>query len=86
MNPVPVMKLVEIIRGLATSDETTEYVTDLSLRLGQMGLEDRMQGDFHVEGGAHQGDDPHRGNGMTAQIEEVVADPRLFHAQCLLPD
>ena len=29
MNPVPVMKLVEIIRGLATSDETTEYVTDL---------------------------------------------------------
>ena len=35
MNPVPVMKLVEIIRGLATSDATTEYVTDLSLRLGK---------------------------------------------------
>ena len=39
MNPVPVMKLVEIIRGLATSDETTEYVTDLSLRLGKMPVE-----------------------------------------------
>jgi 3-hydroxybutyryl-CoA dehydrogenase len=39
MNPVPVMKLVEIIRGLATSDETTEYVTDLSLRLGKTPVE-----------------------------------------------
>src|SRR6478672_5339761 len=35
MNPVPVMKLVEIIRGLATSDATTEYVTDLSRQLGK---------------------------------------------------
>ena len=26
MNPVPVMQLVEIIRGLATSDETTQRV------------------------------------------------------------
>jgi 3-hydroxybutyryl-CoA dehydrogenase len=39
MNPVPVMKLVEIIRGLATSDETTEYVTELSLRLGKTPVE-----------------------------------------------
>jgi 3-hydroxybutyryl-CoA dehydrogenase len=39
MNPVPVMKLVEIIRGLATSDETTEYVTDLSLQLGKTPIE-----------------------------------------------
>ena len=39
MNPVPVMKLVEIIRGLATSDETTEYVSDLSLRLGKTPVE-----------------------------------------------
>jgi len=39
MNPVPVMKLVEIIRGLATSNETTEYVTDLSLRLGKTPIE-----------------------------------------------
>jgi 3-hydroxybutyryl-CoA dehydrogenase len=39
MNPVPVMKLVEIIRGLATSDETTEYVTVLSLRLGKTPVE-----------------------------------------------
>ena len=35
MNPVPVMKLVEIIRGLATSDETTQAVVALSERLGK---------------------------------------------------
>ena len=29
MNPVPVMKLVEVIRGLATSDETCSAVVDL---------------------------------------------------------
>jgi len=35
MNPVPVMKLVEIIRGLATSDETTQTIVALSERLGK---------------------------------------------------
>ena len=39
MNPVPVMKLVEIIRGLATSDETTQKVTDLSKKLGKTPVE-----------------------------------------------
>jgi 3-hydroxybutyryl-CoA dehydrogenase len=39
MNPVPVMKLVEIIRGLATSDETTRRVTDLSKALGKTPVE-----------------------------------------------
>jgi 3-hydroxybutyryl-CoA dehydrogenase len=39
MNPVPMMKLVEIIRGLATSDATTQYVTDLSLKLGKTPVE-----------------------------------------------
>ena len=39
MNPVPMMKLVEIIRGLATSDATTEYVTDLSFKLGKTPVE-----------------------------------------------
>jgi 3-hydroxybutyryl-CoA dehydrogenase len=39
MNPVPVMKLVEIIRGLATSDETTKYVTDIALRLEKTPVE-----------------------------------------------
>jgi 3-hydroxybutyryl-CoA dehydrogenase len=33
MNPVPVMKLVEIIRGLDTSDETVARVRDLTLKL-----------------------------------------------------
>lgn len=33
MNPVPVMKLVEIIRGIATSDETYKTVEDLTLAL-----------------------------------------------------
>lgn len=35
MNPVPVMKLVEIIRGLATSDETTRVTVDTSEKLGK---------------------------------------------------
>jgi 3-hydroxybutyryl-CoA dehydrogenase len=39
MNPVPVMKLVEIIRGLATSDETTKKVIDLSTQLGKTPVE-----------------------------------------------
>lgn len=39
MNPVPVMKLVEIIRGLATSDETTQKVVDLSNALGKTPVE-----------------------------------------------
>jgi 3-hydroxybutyryl-CoA dehydrogenase len=39
MNPVPVMKLVEIIRGLATSDETTSRVVELSKQLGKTPVE-----------------------------------------------
>ena len=35
MNPVPVMKLVEIIKGLATSDETFKTTWDLSLKFGK---------------------------------------------------
>ncbi|WP_404455791.1 3-hydroxybutyryl-CoA dehydrogenase [Oceanobacillus kapialis] len=36
MNPVPVMKLVEIIRGLQTSDETFQAIEDLTQRLGKV--------------------------------------------------
>src|SRR5262249_16619264 len=39
MNPVPVMTLVEIIRGLGTSDETTAVIMDLSRRLGKTPVE-----------------------------------------------
>ena len=39
MNPVPVMKLVEIIRGAATSDATYEEVRSLTERLGKIPLE-----------------------------------------------
>lgn len=39
MNPVPVMKLVEIIRGLATSDQTTAKVLKLSRELGKTPVE-----------------------------------------------
>jgi 3-hydroxybutyryl-CoA dehydrogenase len=39
MNPVPVMKLVEIIRGLATSDETYARVRELTEQLGKTPLE-----------------------------------------------
>lgn len=35
MNPVPVMKLVEVIRGLATSDETFQITWDLSVKFGK---------------------------------------------------
>ena len=35
MNPVPVMKLVEIIRGLATSDTTYQATHDLAVALGK---------------------------------------------------
>ena len=35
MTPVPVMKLVEVIRGLETSDETTRLTLDLCERLGK---------------------------------------------------
>lgn len=39
MNPVPVMKLVEIIRGLATSDETFNIVKELSERMNKVPVE-----------------------------------------------
>lgn len=39
MNPVPVMKLVEVIRGYATSDETTSTVMELSKQLKKVPVE-----------------------------------------------
>ncbi|GGH74146.1 3-hydroxyacyl-CoA dehydrogenase family protein [Phaeocystidibacter marisrubri] len=36
MNPVPVMKLIEIIRGYSTSDETTEAIVELSKKLNKI--------------------------------------------------
>jgi len=39
MNPVPVMRLVEVIRGLATSDETARAVVTLSEALGKTPVE-----------------------------------------------
>jgi 3-hydroxybutyryl-CoA dehydrogenase len=39
MNPVPVMKLVEVIRGLATSDETMATVVELATELGKTPVE-----------------------------------------------
>ena len=39
MNPVPVMKLVEVIRGLATSDETTAVTVALAEELGKTPVE-----------------------------------------------
>ena len=38
-NPVPVMKLVEVIRGLATSDETFQTVRDLAVKLEKTPVE-----------------------------------------------
>lgn len=39
MNPVPVMKLVEVIRGYATSDSVTTQVMTLSQKLGKIPVE-----------------------------------------------
>ena len=39
MNPVPVMKLIEVIRGYATSDETTKNVMEMSKNLGKVPVE-----------------------------------------------
>lgn len=36
MNPVPIMKLVEIIRGYSTSDATTEAIVSLTQKLGKV--------------------------------------------------
>jgi len=41
MNPVPVMQLVEVIRGLATSDEATTKVLELSKAVGKTPVEVR---------------------------------------------
>jgi 3-hydroxybutyryl-CoA dehydrogenase len=41
MNPVPVMKLVEVIRGLSTSDGTARVTHDLATRLGKTPVEVR---------------------------------------------
>jgi len=39
MNPVPVMKLVEVIRGIATANETYELVRSLTEKLGKTALD-----------------------------------------------
>jgi 3-hydroxybutyryl-CoA dehydrogenase len=39
MNPVPIMKLVEIIRGYSTSDEITNTIMELSKALGKVPVE-----------------------------------------------
>ena len=39
MNPVPIMKLVEVIRGYSTSDEVTKHIFELSKKLGKVPVE-----------------------------------------------
>lgn len=39
MNPVPIMKLVEIIRGYATSDEVMQTITELSKKINKIPVE-----------------------------------------------
>ena len=39
MNPVPIMKLVEVIKGYSTSEETTKQVFDLSINLEKVPVE-----------------------------------------------
>ncbi len=39
MNPVPIMKLVEVIRGLRTNDETAKLIIELSEKMGKIPVE-----------------------------------------------
>jgi 3-hydroxybutyryl-CoA dehydrogenase len=48
MNPVPLMKLVEIVRGVQTSDETTEAVRSLAEKLGKIVITSKDQPGFIV--------------------------------------
>ena len=48
MNPVPVMKLVELIRGMATSDEVYALVDAVSQRMGKQTVEGRDMPGFIV--------------------------------------
>jgi 3-hydroxybutyryl-CoA dehydrogenase len=47
-NPAPVMKLIEVIRGSETSDETTEFAKAFSLKLGKDPVEVRESPGFVV--------------------------------------
>ncbi len=47
-NPAPVMKLVEVIRGSETSDETVEFATELSRKLGKEPVEVKESAGFVV--------------------------------------
>jgi 3-hydroxybutyryl-CoA dehydrogenase len=48
MNPVPLMKLVEIVRGVQTSDETTRLVSELAEKLGKIVITSKDQPGFVV--------------------------------------
>ena len=48
MNPVPVMKLVELIRGLATSDQTWDTVEAVAQSMGKTTIEGRDMPGFIV--------------------------------------
>jgi 3-hydroxybutyryl-CoA dehydrogenase len=39
MNPVPLMKLVEVIRGFTTSNETTQTIMDMVIKIGKIPVE-----------------------------------------------
>ena len=48
MNPVPLMKLVEVVRGVQTSDETTRVIRSLAERLGKTVITSKDQPGFVV--------------------------------------
>ena len=39
MNPVPIMKLIEVIRGLRTSDDTAKLIKELAEKMGKIPVE-----------------------------------------------
>src|SRR5690606_27507448 len=48
MNPVPVMKLVELVRGLRTSEATMATLYDLAERMGKIAVESKDSPGFIV--------------------------------------
>jgi hypothetical protein len=86
MNPVPVMTLVEVVRGIATADETYRQVEDLSKRMGKTPIEvNDSPGDLRaVRRGRHAPGD-RRSDETGDESPDGTPDARGFHRPRRLP-
>jgi 3-hydroxybutyryl-CoA dehydrogenase len=76
-NPVPAMKLVELVRGLSTSDETTERVRSLALAMDKIPLDVKDYPGFIVNRVLMP-----MINEAVFALEQGVADPKTID-ECL---